>query len=163
MPGLLKIWIKGLKQRGMQRREFWGSELVCLTRRLWTVADAPSRVSYRRTIHRRCSRIFCTASHTVGDNKLCGIYLIFHFDLNYIMGSQRQWTVFELLDLLSAVNMQLYVCRKNRNYSGFVWTFYTLNWFSSHFRWTIQIWTTCTCSSAYKLVEKSNLCPWVHA
>ena len=24
----------------------------------------------------------------------------------------------------------------------------------------IQIWTTCTCSSAYKLVEKSNLCPW---
>ena len=38
----------------------------------------------------------------VGDNKLCGIYLIFHLDLNYIMGSQRQWTVFELLDLLSA-------------------------------------------------------------
>ena len=33
-------------------------------------------------------------------------------DLNYKMGSQRQWTVFELLDLLSAVNMQLYVCRK---------------------------------------------------
>ena len=27
----------------------------------------------------------------------------------------------------------------------------------------IQIWTTFTCSSAYKLVEKSNLCPWVHA
>ena len=62
--------------------------------------------------HRRCSRIFCTASHTVGDNKLCGINLIFNFDLNYRMGSQRQWTVFELLDLLSAVNMQLYVCRK---------------------------------------------------
>ena len=61
---------------------------------------------------RRCSKIFCAASHTVGDNKLCGIYLIFHLDLNYIMGSQRQWTVFELLDLLSAVNMQLYVCRK---------------------------------------------------
>ena len=33
-------------------------------------------------------------------------------DLNYKMGSQRQWTVFELLDLSSAVNMQLYVCRK---------------------------------------------------
>ena len=33
-------------------------------------------------------------------------------DLNYKMGSQRQWTVFELLDLLFAVNMQLYVCRK---------------------------------------------------
>ena len=48
----------------------------------------------------------------VGDNKLCGIYLFFHLDLNYIMGSQREWTVFELLDLLSAVNMQLYVCHK---------------------------------------------------
>ena len=39
----------------------------------------------------------------VGDNKLCAIYLIFRLDLNYIMGSQRPWTVFELLDLLSAV------------------------------------------------------------
>ena len=145
----------------MQRREFLGSELVCLTRRLWTLADAPSRVSHRRTIPRRCSKIFCTTSHTVADNKLCAIYLIFHLDLNYIMGSHRQWTVFELLDLLSRVNMQLYVCRKS--YSGFVWTFYTLNWVSSHFRWTIQIWTTCTCSSAYKLVENSNLCPWLHA
>ena len=86
----------------MERREFWGSELVCLTRRLWTVADESSRVIHRHTIHRRCSRIFCTTSHTVGDNKMCGIYLIFHHDLNYIMGSQRQWTVFELLDLLSA-------------------------------------------------------------
>ena len=89
-----------------------GSELVCLTRRLWTVADGPSRVSHMRTIHRPCSRIFCTTSHMVGDNKLCGIYLIFYLDMNYIMGSERQWTVFELLDLLSEVNMQLYVCRK---------------------------------------------------
>ena len=96
----------------MQRWEYLGSELVCLTCRLWTVADTASRVSHRRTIHRRCSRIFCTTSHTVGDNKLCGIYLIFHLDLNYIMGSQWQWMVFELLDPLSAVNMQLYVCRK---------------------------------------------------
>ena len=85
---------------------------MCLTRQLWTVADAPSRVSHRRTIHRRCSKIFCTTSHTVADNKLSVIYLIFHLDLNYIMGSQRQWTVFESLDLLSGVNMQLYVCRK---------------------------------------------------
>ena len=38
--------------------------------------------------------------------------LDFCLDLNYIMGSQRPWTVFELLDLLSAVNMQLYVCHK---------------------------------------------------
>ena len=76
MPGLLKIRIKGLEHRGMQRRELWRSELVCLTRRLWTIADAPSRVSHRRTIHRRCSKIFCTTSDTVGENKLCGIYLI---------------------------------------------------------------------------------------
>ena len=65
-----------------------------------------------RTILRRCSKIFCAESHTVGYNKLCGIlfskklcgiYLIFRLDLNYIMGSQWPWTVFELLDLLSAV------------------------------------------------------------
>ena len=85
---------------------------MCLTRRLWTVADAPSRLSHMRTIHRWCSRIFCAASHTVGDNKLCAIYLIFRLDLNYIMGSQRQWTVFELLELLSTMNMQLHVCHK---------------------------------------------------
>ena len=48
----------------------------------------------------------------VGYNKLCGIYLIFCLDLNYIMGSQQPWMVFELLDLLSVVNMQLYVCHK---------------------------------------------------
>ena len=70
---------------------------------LWTVAIAPSRVSRMRTILQRCSKIFCAASNTVGYNELCGIYLIFRLDLNYIMGSQRPWTVFELLDLLSAV------------------------------------------------------------
>ena len=41
--------------------------------------------------------------------------------------------------------------------------FYALTEFSMHFMCIIQIWTTCTCSSAYKLVEKSNMCPWVHA
>ena len=49
------------------------------------------------------------------------------------------------------------------DFSGFVWTFYALTEFSMHFMCIIQIWTTCTCSSAYKLVEKSNLCPSVHA
>ena len=38
-----------------------------------------------------------------------------------------------------------------------------INWVFKAFMCIIQIWTTCTCSSAYKLVEKSNLCPWVHA
>ena len=74
---------------------------------LLTVAIAPSHVSRMRTILRRCSKIFCAASHTIGYNKLCGIYLIFRLDLNYIMGSQRPWMVFELLELLSTVNMQL--------------------------------------------------------
>ena len=98
-----------------------------MTRRLWTVAEEPSRVSHRCTIHRGCSRIFCTVSHTVGDNKLCGIYLIFHLDLNYIMGSQRQWAVFELLDCLSVVNMQLKVCRQKIGIiQGSFGNFYTL-------------------------------------
>ena len=39
--------------------------------------------------------------------------------------------------------------------------FYTLTGFSRHFMCIIQIWTTCTCSSAY--IEKSNMCAWVHA
>ena len=39
--------------------------------------------------------------------------------------------------------------------------FYTWTGFSRHFMWIIQIWTTWTCSSSYKLVEKTNLCPWV--
>ena len=106
---------------------------------LWTIAVAPSRVSRMRTILRRCSKIFCAASHTVGYNKLCGIYLIFHLELNYIMRSQWPWTVFELLDLLSAVNMQLYVCRKKVGIvQGSFGHFYMVTWFSRHFRCIIQ-------------------------
>ena len=61
-------------------------------------------------------KIFCAASHTVGYNKLCGIYLMFGLDLNYIMGSQWPWTVFELLDLLCAViikELELFRVRLN--------------------------------------------------
>jgi len=83
------------------------NELVCLTCRLWTVADAPSRVTRMRTILRRCSKIICVAYHMVGDNKLCAINLVFCLDLNYIMGSQLQRIVFELLELVSPVNLQL--------------------------------------------------------
>ena len=46
---------------------------------------------------------------------------------------------------------------------GFVWTFLCINWIFNAFMCIIQIWTTCTCSSAYKLVEKSNMCPRKHA
>ena len=106
---------------------------MCLTRRLWTIADEPSCVSHRRTIHLLCSRIFCTASHTVGDNKLCAIYLIYRLDLKYIMGSQLQRIVFELLELLSAVNMQLYVCHKRIGIiQGSFGHFYALSEFSMH-------------------------------
>ena len=41
--------------------------------------------------------------------------------------------------------------------------FYTFTGFPRHFMCIIQIWNTCTFSSAYKLVEKSNMCPWLHA
>ena len=57
-------------------------------------------------------KIFRATSHMVGYNKLCGAYWIFRLDLNYIMGSPWPWTMFELLELLSAVNMKLYVCHK---------------------------------------------------
>ena len=39
------------------------------------------------------------------------------------------------------------------DFSGFVWTFLCINWVFNAFMCIIQIWTTCTCSSAYKLVE----------
>ena len=39
------------------------------------------------------------------------------------------------------------------DFLGFVWTFLCINWVFNAFMCIIQIWTTCTCSSAYKLVE----------
>ena len=48
------------------------------------------------------------------------------------------------------------------DFSGFVWTFLCIKWIFNAFMCIIQICTTCTCSRAYKLVEKSNLWPWVH-
>ena len=49
------------------------------------------------------------------------------------------------------------------DFSGFVWTFLCINWVFKAFMCIIQFWTTCTCSITYKLVKKSNMCPWVHA
>ena len=105
-------------------------------------------------MHQRCSMIFCTASHTVGDYKLCGIYLIFHLDLNYIMGSQLQRMVFELLEFLSIVNMQLYVCHNRIGIiQGSFGHFLCIKWVFNAFMCIIQIWTTCICSNAYKLIK----------
>ena len=47
--------------------------------------------------------------------------------------------------------------------SGFVWTCLCIKCVFNSFMCIIQIRTTCTWSGAYKLVEKSYLCPWVHA
>ena len=49
------------------------------------------------------------------------------------------------------------------DFPGFVWTFLCINWVFNAFMCIIQIWTTCACSNAYKFIEKSNMCPWVHA
>ena len=43
------------------------------------------------------------------------------------------------------------------DFSGFAWTFLCIKWVFNAVMCIIQIWTTCTCSGAYKLVEKSNL------
>ena len=54
----------------------------------------------------------------------------------------------------SRVNIEQQECCVNFcNFSGFVWSFLCINWVFNAFRCIIQIWTTCTCSSAYKLVE----------
>ena len=66
--------------------------------------------------------------------------------------------------IFSHVNIEQQECCVNFcDFSGFVWTFLCINWVFNAFMCIIQTWTTCTCSSAYKSVEKSNMCPWVHA
>ena len=98
--GEVDISVEAENLESLQRKN-WGAKChqtrSLIQSGLWTIAVAPSRVSCMHTILRQCSKIFYARSHTVGDNKLCGIYLIFRLDLNYIMGSQWKWTVFELL------------------------------------------------------------------
>ena len=54
----------------------------------------------------------------------------------------------------SRVNIEQHECCVNfGDFSRFVWTFLCINWVFNAFMCIIQIWTTCTCSSAYKLVE----------
>ena len=45
---------------------------------------------------------------------------------------------------------------------GLFGIFLYINWISGHLMCIIQIWTTSTCSSAPKLVEKSHVCPWMN-
>ena len=63
----------------------------------------------------------------------------------------------------SCVNIEQQECCVNFcDFSGFILTFLCISWVFNAFMCIIQIWTTCTCSRAYKSVEKSNLGPWVH-
>ena len=69
-----------------------------------------------------------------------------------------------IASIFSRVNIEQQECCVNFcDFSGFVWTSLCINWVFNAFMCIIQIWTTCTCSSSYKLVEKSNMFPWVHA
>ena len=85
-------------------------------------------------------------------------------------GSERERVTFVCemiyaapLDFLYRGNIELYECRvKFWNYSRFIWTFLYINWVSGHLMCIIQIWTTSTCSSAPKLVEKSHVRPRVN-
>ena len=80
------------------------------------------------------------------------------------LGTKRYPLPLIAFNFFSRVNIEQQECCVNFcDFSGFVWTFLCINWVFNAFMCIIQIWTTCTCSSAYKLVEKSNLCPWVHA
>ena len=58
----------------------------------------------------------------------------------------------------SHVNIEQQECCVNfYDFPGFVWTFLCIKWVFNAFMCIIQIWTTCTCYGADKLVEKSNL------
>ena len=80
------------------------------------------------------------------------------------LGTKRYPLPLIALKFFSRVNIEQQVCCVIFfDFSGFVLTFLCINWVFNAFMWIIQNWTTCACSTAYKLVEKSNLCPRVHA
>ena len=66
--------------------------------------------------------------------------------------------------IFSHVNIELEECCVNFcDFWGSFGHFYALTLFSMHLCAQFKFRTTCTCSSAYKLVEKSNMCPLVDA
>ena len=80
------------------------------------------------------------------------------------LGMKRYPLPLIVFNFFSHLNIeQLECCVIFCDFRGLFGHFYALTKLSMHFMCIIQIWTRCTCSSAYKLVEKSNLCPWVHA
>ena len=76
---------------------------VWFKRGRWTVDDEDSCVSQTR----RCAKIFYIASHMILSSKLFVVYLIFHYVLKDKMVLRRERMVFELLEHLRTVNMQL--------------------------------------------------------
>ena len=82
---------------------------VWFKRGRWTVDDEASCVSQTR----RCAKIFYIASHTILSSNLFVVYLIlFHYVLKDKMVLWRERMVFELLEHLRTVNMQLvHECR----------------------------------------------------
>ena len=88
------------------------------------------------------------------------------FSVGNVQPFGTKWYPLPLIafNFFSRVNIEQQECCVNFcDFSGFIWTFLCINWVFNAFMCIIQFRTTCTCSSAYKLVEKSNLCPWVHA
>ena len=88
----------------------------------------------------------------------------FRYGTSYLLG--RNDIILHLLDsnFFPSVNIeQQESCVNFWHFSGFAWTFLYINWVFYAFVCIIQIWTTCTCSNAYKLVENSNMCPWFNA
>ena len=81
-----------------------------------------------------------------------------------VFGRERPTFVDETISIasdcfhfFSCVNIEQQECCVNFcDFSGFVWTFLCIKWVFNAFMCIIQIWTTCTCSSAYKLVEKNQ-------
>ena len=74
------------------------------------------------------------------------------------LGTKRYPLPLIAFKILSRVNIEQQECCVNFcDFSGFVWTFLCIKWVFNAFMCIIQIWTTCACSSACKLVEKSNL------
>ena len=98
------------------------------------------------------------------------VILLSHLGQVWVYASQnkhddfgREWPTFgdETISIasycfqkISRVNIkQQECCVILCDFWEFVWTFLYIKWVFNAFMCIIQIWTTCTCSSAYKLVE----------
>ena len=65
---------------------------------------------------------------------------------------------------ISSVNIEQQECFvKFWNFSGFVWTFLYINWVFQAFYVHNSNLNYAHAQVHIKLVEKSNICPWVHA